>query len=223
MLPEVGNCGQCQTPAWKYRRQDTDGKLIWWWIKGEKLLYWEGWHSTFARTRINTCVPTSICGPHGWESEPGDIFRPYQRELPGRTVDPRYQGLVQSGPLANQLNGRKSAEGRKCTACITGVAVGETQLNSLWRTHQRLTGKRVWYMQTILQPCQKILCRSGDFHLWLSKEISKTYPPTKQLQTGIKLTKTTILTLWKSIKCKRQSEKCSYTLHKTDELSQHCL
>lgn len=89
------------------------------------------------------------------------------------------------------------------------------------KTHQRLTGKRVWYMQTILQPCPKILCRRGDLHLWLSKEISKTHPPTKQLQTGIKLTKTTILTLWKSTKCKRQSEKCSYTLHntlQTDEL-----
>lgn len=74
---------------------------------------------------------------------------------------------------------------------------------------------KVWCMQAILKPCQKILCRRGDFHLWLSKEISKTYPPTKQLQTGIRLTKTTILRLWKSTKCKRQSEKCSYTLHNT--------
>lgn len=64
----------------------------------------------------------TICRPHGRESEPGALFRSYQRELPGRIMGPQYQELMWNGPLENQTSGREADEGRKCTAHIIGVA-----------------------------------------------------------------------------------------------------
>lgn len=64
--------------------------------------------SELARTWINTCFLRTICGPHGRESEPGALFRSYQKGLPERIMEPQYQELTWSGPLENQTKWRKS-------------------------------------------------------------------------------------------------------------------
>lgn len=45
MLPKLGIVDSVGLQPGNPRGQETDDESISWWIKGQQLLYWEGWHS----------------------------------------------------------------------------------------------------------------------------------------------------------------------------------
>lgn len=141
LLPKAGNCGQCWSPAWNSRGQETDDELISWWIKGEQFLYWEGWHSLSLLGHGLIHVSWGPYVGHMGEKVSQEPFldpikEDYLEELWGHYIKSWY-GVDH---WKTKLSGGKADEVGKCTAHIIGVA--GAQMSNLWRIHQRAHRKK---------------------------------------------------------------------------------